>query len=83
MGFGPPLLCSDFKENLFIVEELATIFEKGNVENLKSKLEFILNNQELIRILSNQGKVIIQKIISGMMLLKNIFHYLNWISLRQ
>lgn len=60
MGLGTPLLCSNIKENLYIVEDCATTFERGNVENLKTKLEYVLNNQKLIKELSNKGKEIIQ-----------------------
>ena len=39
MGLGTPLICSDIKENLFIVTENATIFASGNSAALLRAME--------------------------------------------
>ena len=44
MGMGIPILCSDIEENLFIVNNDATIFRKSDVIDLKNKLDYCLLN---------------------------------------
>lgn len=48
MGLGTPLLCSDIVENVFITEANATHFESGNAKDLKIKIEYTLQNHEVI-----------------------------------
>ena len=48
MGLKTPLICSDIKENLFVVKDTALTFRKGNVEDLRNKLLYALeHNNEL------------------------------------
>jgi glycosyltransferase involved in cell wall biosynthesis len=42
MGLGTPLICSNIKENLYLVRDEALTFEKSNVDSLKSILELSL-----------------------------------------
>lgn len=49
MGLGTPLICSDIRENKFIVEDNALTFEQGNVDSLAEQLDFALSNPDLIR----------------------------------
>ena len=44
MSYGNCCLVSSIPENTEVVEDKAIIFEKGNVEDLKEKLQFILDN---------------------------------------
>ncbi len=53
MSYGDCCLVSDIPENIEVVENQAVTFEKGNVEDLKEKLVFLLSNPEITR---NYGK---------------------------
>jgi glycosyltransferase involved in cell wall biosynthesis len=44
MGLGTPVICSDIRENLYVVGDTAVTFGKGDVSDLKAKLIFALNN---------------------------------------
>lgn len=46
MSYGNCCLVSDIKENMEVVEGNAVTFEKGNVQDLKKKLETLLAGQE-------------------------------------
>ena len=52
MGLGVPLICSDIKENLFLIKEDAIKFKKSSIEDLTKKIMFALENPEKIRQLS-------------------------------
>ncbi len=61
MGLGTPLICSDIKENLFIVEENATPFKQGDVEDVQAQLEFALKFPNEIRARADAGAISIRK----------------------
>ncbi len=44
MGAGIPLICSDIPENVFIAGKLALLFERGNIDSLKSRIEYALHH---------------------------------------
>jgi glycosyltransferase involved in cell wall biosynthesis len=46
MGLQTPLICSNIKENLYLVHQDALTFEKSNIGSLTSTLEVSLNNRE-------------------------------------
>ena len=46
MGLGTPLICSDIKENLYLVQNDALTFEKSNVEALAVVLEKSLSDRQ-------------------------------------
>jgi glycosyltransferase involved in cell wall biosynthesis len=46
MGLGTPLICSDIKENLYLVQKDALTFEKSNVESLTAVLEKSLADRQ-------------------------------------
>jgi glycosyltransferase involved in cell wall biosynthesis len=46
MGLGTPIICSDIRENLFIVHEDALLFGKSDVESLRKTLEYALENRD-------------------------------------
>jgi len=56
MGLGIPLICSDIKENKFIVENNAMTFAQGNVDSLAGQLSYALSNGAQIQQLAEQGK---------------------------
>jgi glycosyltransferase involved in cell wall biosynthesis len=56
MGLGTPLICSDIKENKFIIEEHARTFKKGSIESLSEQLTFALKNPEQIQQMAKKGK---------------------------
>jgi glycosyltransferase involved in cell wall biosynthesis len=45
MGLGTPLICSDIKENKFIVHEDAVLFKKSDPEDLVKALEYSIQNR--------------------------------------
>lgn len=57
MGLGTPILCSDIKENLFIVKNDATTFKKSNIEDLTQKIQYCVNNSKKIKKLAVNGKL--------------------------
>jgi glycosyltransferase involved in cell wall biosynthesis len=61
LGLETPLICSDIQENLFIVEKNATIFQKGNIEDLREKMIYTLNNQKEVRLLAEKSKLLVLK----------------------
>ncbi len=44
MGLKTPLICSDIKENLYIVNDTALTFEKSSIESLVEALNYALDN---------------------------------------
>lgn len=46
MGLGTPLICSDIKENLYLVQNDALTFEKSNVDSLTAVLEKSLSDRQ-------------------------------------
>jgi glycosyltransferase involved in cell wall biosynthesis len=45
MGLGTPIICSDIRENLFIVHDHALLFEKSNIDSLRDTLEYALQHR--------------------------------------
>jgi glycosyltransferase involved in cell wall biosynthesis len=56
MGLGTPLICSDIVENIFITRENATHFKSGDSDSLAEKIEYVLNNPDRIKELSEKGR---------------------------
>lgn len=48
MSYGNCCLVSDIPENMEVVEDKAVCFEKGNIEELKKKLAFLLEHHEVV-----------------------------------
>ena len=46
MGLGTPIICSDIRENLFIVHEDALLFRKSDVQSLVNTLEYALEHRD-------------------------------------
>ena len=61
MGLQTPLICSNIKENLFIVRDMALTFKKGNIEDLKRMIQFSLENPDIILANAKRGRVHIEK----------------------
>ena len=49
MGLGTPLLCSDIKENVYVVGDTALMFRKGDTSDLAERLEFALSHEQVLR----------------------------------
>jgi glycosyltransferase involved in cell wall biosynthesis len=50
MGLGTPVICSDIRENLYVVGDTAVTFRKGDTADLTSKLSYALEHEsELAR----------------------------------
>lgn len=61
MGLKTPLICSDIPENLYIVQDYATVFKKGDSDDLRSQLEFVLENPDVIHQRADAGAQSVQK----------------------
>lgn len=61
MGIGTPLLCSDIKENLYIVKNDTIVFKKSDINDLCKKISYCIKNPSIILKLSQIGK---QRIIN-------------------
>lgn len=48
MSYGNCCIVSDIPENTEVVEDKAITFKKGDVEDLYSKLQYVLNNPEIV-----------------------------------
>ena len=49
MSYGNCCVVSDIPENIEVVEDKAISFKKGNIEDLREKLEFLINNEEYVK----------------------------------
>jgi glycosyltransferase involved in cell wall biosynthesis len=57
MGLGTPIICSNIKENIYAVSDTAILFEKGNVNSLKTVLELSLNSYDLLKQNAEKAKL--------------------------
>jgi len=60
MALGTPLLCSDIRENMFVVENTALVFQKGDIKHIKEQILFALENHDVIKKLASRA---IEKVI--------------------
>jgi len=56
MSFGNCCLVSDIEENVEVVEDKAVSFAKGNVDDLRDKLDKLLNDQKLVNDYRRQSR---------------------------
>lgn len=62
MAYGNCCLVSDIPENTEVVEDKAIVFEKGNVNDLEEKLQYILDNNKVVsQYKKNSSKYILDK----------------------
>jgi glycosyltransferase involved in cell wall biosynthesis len=61
MGLGTPLLCSNIPENLFVVQDYAVKFSKGNIQSLKEQLEYAILHPKILKTLALSGQTHILK----------------------
>ena len=64
MGLGIPIICSDIRENMYIIEDDAFTFEKGNVDSLKMALEQSLKSYDQLQKKAGNGKERILRLYS-------------------
>lgn len=55
MGFGNCVLISNIPENTEVVQDKAIWFEKGNIGELKEKLQMLLSNPEMVQKYKNDA----------------------------
>lgn len=48
MSYGNCCVVSDIPENTEVIEDKAVIFEKGNIKDLQEKLQYILDNPDVV-----------------------------------
>ena len=56
MALGTPLLCSDIRENLYVVQDSALLFKNGDIDDVKKQLIFALENEQFIKDLAKKSK---------------------------
>lgn len=56
MGLQTPLICSNIKENLFIVGNMALTFKKGDIDDLQRTIQFSLKHPDILSYNSKIGK---------------------------
>jgi len=49
MGLGTPVICSDIKENVYIVDDTALTFKQSDTDDLKKVLKFSLEHPETLK----------------------------------
>ncbi len=49
MSYGNCCLVSDIPENVEVVEDKAVTFEKSNIDSLRSKLKFLIENYDIVQ----------------------------------
>jgi glycosyltransferase involved in cell wall biosynthesis len=57
MGLGTPLICSNIVENIFVVDDTAITFQKGDTVDLAEKIRFALLNPEKLKDLSKKALI--------------------------
>ena len=61
MAIGTPVLCSDIQENLYVVQDTARTFKKGDIDDILREMEFALQNKVLLDELSQKAKISVVK----------------------
>ena len=56
MGLETPLICSNIKENMYIVKDTGLTFEKSNIESLVTKINYALENYSEIKKMAQKAK---------------------------
>lgn len=56
MGLGTPIVCSDIRENRFVVGDTAVTFRQGDPDDLRARLEWALANPEALADKGREGK---------------------------
>lgn len=64
MGLGTPVICSDIRENLFVVGEDALPFRRGDIEHLRSRLSWALDHPDAMRLLGDRGRARVARTFS-------------------
>ena len=62
MGLGTPLLCSDIDENKYIVQEDTLLFRKSEIDSLQEKLNYAIENPQIIARNADKGQSRIQRV---------------------
>ncbi len=57
MGVGTPIICSNLRENSYVVGETALLFEKSNVDSLRRAIEKALASPDLISDLGGAARI--------------------------
>jgi glycosyltransferase involved in cell wall biosynthesis len=56
MGLGAPMIISDIPENLYAVGDTALVFERGDIDDLHTTLQFALDHPEVLRANGDAGR---------------------------
>ena len=61
MSYGNCCLVSDISECVEVVEDKGVTFQKGNIEDLKEKLELLINHKDVVEKYKNEAEYFICK----------------------
>lgn len=64
MGLGTPVICSDIRENLFVVGEDALNFRRGDMHELRDRLAWSLEHPDALRHLGERGRARVARTFS-------------------
>lgn len=64
MGLGTPVICSDIKENRFVVGDHALLFAKGNITDCMEKLKHALKDPGALKMRAEHARSRAQKLFS-------------------
>jgi len=64
MGLAVPMITSDIQENLYAVGDTALSFKQGDIEDLREKLQFALDNPEEMKRLGKAGQERTQEVFN-------------------
>jgi glycosyltransferase involved in cell wall biosynthesis len=79
MGLEAPLICSNIKENLYIVEDTAVTFRKGDVYDLTQKMNFALKNPEIMMRNAKIAKLRVSKKFTWEKVTDDHVRLINWL----
>jgi glycosyltransferase involved in cell wall biosynthesis len=57
MGLGTPVICSDIRENKYVVGDCAITFRKGDTRDLAAKLTYALENRAELAVKASAAKI--------------------------
>jgi glycosyltransferase involved in cell wall biosynthesis len=60
MGLQTPVICSNIRENLFIVRDMALTFKKGNILDLRRAIRFSLKHTDIMLEKAKRGRIHIE-----------------------
>ena len=64
MGLGTPVVCSDYRENRYVVDDCALTFARGDINDLRETLRRALDAPRDLRTLGARGRERVARLFS-------------------